>query len=260
MNLNFEKWHGNGNDFVIVDSIKKKIRMDANKIVKISDRNKGIGFDQLIQVCLPTRANQNFFIKFYNADGSEAGMCLNGIRCASQYIWNNKFAPKGVINIQTKSKNIICLPKKKNKVQVFIDSPKIITKKILNEKLKKNIKENFLLLNIGNNHLCIKLKSIKKINLIAMYDNLKSIIEDYDINLSIFSKNSEFIQIRTYENGVGETLSCGSASLCVASHYLTKKNKIIIKSIGGELDFQKENHSILITGPTNFIYRGNLNE
>ena len=65
------------------------------------------GFDQLINVCLPTLASSNFFLKFYNSDGSEAGMCLNGIRCASKYIWQNNFAPKGKINIQTKSKNII---------------------------------------------------------------------------------------------------------------------------------------------------------
>ena len=77
MSLNFEKWHGNGNDFIIVNSIECELKITRKKITKISDRNIGIGFDQLIKIDLPTKPNHDFFIRFFNADGSEAGMCLN---------------------------------------------------------------------------------------------------------------------------------------------------------------------------------------
>ena len=80
-----------------------------------------------------------------------------------------------------------------------------------------------------------------------------------DINLSIFKKDGSSIDIRTYENGVGETLSCGSAALCVASYFL--KDKLLkIRSIGGELVFKKNKNGILMAGPASFIYRGNISD
>ena len=84
--VNFEKWHGNGNDFVIINSIDKKIRITKTFIKKTANRNKGIGFDQLIFVTLPTKESHDFFIRLFNSDGSEAGMCMNGIRLSLIHI------------------------------------------------------------------------------------------------------------------------------------------------------------------------------
>ena len=259
MGLNFEKWHGNGNDFIIINSIENELKITRNKIIKISDRNTGIGFDQLIKIDLPTKPNHDFFIRFFNADGSEAGMCLNGIRCAAKYIWNNSFAPIGTVNFQTKTKNIVCEPKARKMIQVHIEPPDKIEHKSLYNKLKNKGVNNFFISNIGNNHLCIKMKSIKKIDLNEIYKNLEGIIKELDINLSIFKKDGGSIDIRTYENGVGETLSCGSAALCVASYSL--KDKLLrIRSIGGELVFKKNKNGILMSGPASFIYRGNISD
>ena len=81
------------------------------------------------------------------------------------------------------------------------------------------------------------------------------------MNLSIFKKTKNIIDLRTYENGVGETLSCGSASLCVASNFLLKKDDLItVKTFGGEIIFKKIKDAILMKGPTTFIYKGNINE
>ena len=259
MGLNFEKWHGNGNDFIIINSIEDELKITRNKIIKISDRNIGIGFDQLIKIDLPTKPNKDFFIRFFNADGSEAGMCLNGIRCAAKYIWNNSFAPIGTVNFQTKTKNIVCEPKARKMIQVHIEPPDKIEHKSLYNKLKNKGVNNFFISNIGNNHLCIKMNSIKKIDLNEIYKNLEGIIKELDINLSIFKKDGGSIDIRTYENGVGETLSCGSAALCVASYFL--KDKLLrIRSIGGELVFKKNKNGILMSGPASFIYRGNISD
>ena len=91
------------------------------------------------------------------------------------------------------------------------------------------------------------------------HKNLEAIIKELDINLSILKKDGNSIDIRTYENGVGETLSCGSAALCVASYFL--KDKLLkIRSIGGELVFKKNKNGILMVGPASFIYRGNISD
>jgi len=257
--IEFEKWHGNGNDFVIVNSIEQELKIKKSFIKKISDRNKGIGFDQLIHIGLPTKDQYSFFVRFYNSDGSEAGMCLNGIRCAASYIWKNKFMPISNILVQTKYMDLECIPKLKGKVSVLVNLPSSIQDKNLEQKINKKIKRKFFLSNIGNNHLCIELPSIEKVDLDSIYQELYKIIKDLDINLSIFSKSKEDIHIRTYENGTGETLSCGSAALCVASKSLTR-NKVKVISMGGELSFKANKNGILMTGPSNFIYQGATNE
>jgi len=91
---NFDKMHGSGNDFVVINSIEKKLVLKKSLIKKLSDRNSGIGFDQLILINVPTKDNHDFAVKFFNADGGEASMCLNGIRSAASYIWRHNFAPK----------------------------------------------------------------------------------------------------------------------------------------------------------------------
>ena len=98
------------------------------------------------------------------------------------------------------------------------------------------------------------------LDLDQLYEQLRKIIKPYKINLSVYKKSSNNnVQIRTYENGVGETLSCGSAALCVASYFL--KDKLLkIRSIGGELVFKKNKNGILMVGPASFIYRGNISD
>ena len=259
--ISFEKWHGNGNDFVIINSIEQEIKLKKSFIRNIADRNKGIGFDQLIHVCLPTKDNKDFFVRFYNCDGSEAGMCLNGIRCASRYLWKNAFTPLKNIKIQTKTKNLLCSPTSKNSASVLVDYPIYNNKIDLFKKIKKKVKKEFFLSNIGNNHLCINMDSIEKVDLNLIYKDLEKLIKKFDINLSIYKKRKASIDIRTYENGVGETLSCGSASLSVASHYLNKGfQSIKVSSMGGDLTFRDVKDGILMTGPTSFSYEGNVNE
>ena len=148
----------------------------------------GVGFDQLIHIGLPTKDNHDFFVKFYNADGSEAGICLNGIRCASSYVWKKSLAPKREINLRTKHMNIKCSPKGDNQVSALIRRPCKIDNQLLDKKLKKIISDDIFLSNIGNNHLCIKMRSIDKINLIKIYDKLPVSLKKIAINLSIYKK------------------------------------------------------------------------
>ena len=260
MSLNFEKWHGNGNDFVIINSVEQNIKLKKSFIKKISDRNKGIGFDQLIVITLPTKYNYDFFVRFYNSDSSEAGMCLNGIRCASSYIWKNSLAPIKKIFFKTKYIDIKCSPGNNKDVSVIINKPKEIENITLKKKLDKVLKNNYFLINVGNNHLGISMKSIEKFNLGKLYSELEKLIKKLELNLSIFSIKDGFVRIRTFENGVGETLSCGSASLCVASYILSKKDKVKVRSMGGDLKFINHRDGILMSGPTNYIYKGNVDE
>ena len=91
----------------------------------------------------------------------------------------------------------------------------------------------------------------------GFYINLEKLIKPFGFNLSIYKVSKNIAEMRTYENGVGETFSCGSAALAVTS--LCIKNKFKTISPGGELNFIKKNNAnIEMMGPAKYIYSGNI--
>ena len=158
--INFDKMHGNGNDLIVINTIENTHKLSKSKIKKLSDRNFGIGFDQVISIGPPTRDSFDFSIRFFNADGGEASMCLNGIRCAASYVWRNNFAPKKSISFKTKSRHVLCEPFN-NQVKVLLEKPSAYIDPKLHSKLAKLISDKFHLVDAGNMHLCIKSSSIK---------------------------------------------------------------------------------------------------
>src|SRR4051812_9441207 len=81
----FTKLHGLGNDFVLLDFRRRKFPLSKNTIRKIADRNRGVGFDQLL--LLKSAASAHAKLEIYNADASRAEMCGNGLRAAALYLW-----------------------------------------------------------------------------------------------------------------------------------------------------------------------------
>lgn len=86
MELLFEKYNGLGNDFIILSQ-----EIEKEKIIKLCDRKFGIGADGLIVL---QKKDENYFMKFFNQDGSIASMCGNGIRCYAHYLYNKELIKK----------------------------------------------------------------------------------------------------------------------------------------------------------------------
>src|SRR5260221_5911540 len=96
----FTKMHGIGNDYIYVDCITDPLKVDAHQLaIKISDRHFGVGADGVILICPSERADAR--MRMFNADGSEAEMCGNGIRCVAKYVYDHGIAKKPVLNIET---------------------------------------------------------------------------------------------------------------------------------------------------------------
>ena len=260
--LKFHKYHGNGNDFIIINKNKSDIKITKSFVAKAADRNNGIGFDQLIVVS-KSNNKPDFKIDFYNADGSMADMCLNGIRCAAEYIWSNKLSKKKILNLVVKSKSILCEKHEKHKglIECVLDLPRTYDNVKLEKQLAKYLKpEVYSLIEVGNLHLCINKRGIKTLDLGQLYEQLRKIIKPYKINLSVYKKSSNNnVEIRTYENGAGETLSCGSASASVAFLNTKELNKPInILSKGGKLEFNVKENTITMSGPATFVFSGEI--
>ncbi|MEM9944274.1 MAG: diaminopimelate epimerase, partial [Planctomycetota bacterium] len=100
--MQFTKMHGAGNDYVYLDCFHQAIpNSPAELAIKLADRNKGIGGDGLILICPSRHDGVDAQMRMFNADGSEAEMCGNGIRCVAKYVFDHGIAAKNHLKIET---------------------------------------------------------------------------------------------------------------------------------------------------------------
>ena len=236
MKTKYTKMQSNGNDFLITE--------DSNLIEKtaeLSDRIKNIGFDQLLYFqngAMPE-------LRVFNADGSEANNCVNGLRCiAFLYDLKNTY-------IQIKSKRFL-VNKTSNGATVKGELPKV-------EKIR-----DYFVIKFGNNHIAKSCVNIDGFKLQEEYEKIKTskpYNEIKDFNMSVFKICEDIIKIRTYENGTGETLSCGSATISVA-YALSKElnsNELVVSSRGGDTIVRILNDGVISDASAEIIREGFLN-
>jgi diaminopimelate epimerase len=249
--------HGNGNDFIVLENLTKTNLLSKSQIIKMGDRKKGLGFDQLITINPPKNSEHDFYIKFFNSDGSEADMCMNGVRSVGAFIWEAGLAPKKLLLLSTKSKPVLVEPSKNKKVKVVLDFPtqENIPKSEARFIEKFGIKK-YKFVNAGNKHLIIKTKRVFSYDLDLLCSSLRKRKFFTDVNISLFSKHAKNLELRTNEAGAGETLSCGSASAATASFNINNKRYLKIISAGGELSLRKINDKLEMIGPAEFVCEG----
>ena len=233
MKTNYTKMQSNGNDFLITEDSSL-----IEKTVELSDRIKNIGFDQLLYFqngAMPE-------LRVFNADGSEANNCVNGLRCvAFLYDLKNTY-------IQIKSKRFL-VNKTSNGATVKGELPKV-------EKIR-----DYFVIKFGNNHIAKSCENIDRFKLHEEYKKIrttKPYNEIKDFNMSVFKICEDIIRIRTYENGTGETLSCGSATMSVA-YALSKElnsNELVVSSRGGDTIVRILDDGVISDASTEIIRDG----
>src|SRR5262245_21470499 len=98
--MHFTKMHGAGNDYVYIDCFRQPLPKDPPALSSaVSDRHMGIGSDGLILICPSDKADAR--MRMYNADGSEAEMCGNGVRCIAKYLYDHGIVRKPSISLET---------------------------------------------------------------------------------------------------------------------------------------------------------------
>ena len=255
--LKFKKMHGNGNDFIIIENLTQMHALSKSQIIKMGDRKKGLGFDQLITINPPINSQHDFYVKFYNSDGSEADMCMNGVRSVGAFLWEAQLAPKKSLLLGTKSKPVLIKPTGSKKVKIILDYP--VQKEVSKAEaqfLDKCGLKKYKFIDAGNKHLIIETKKVFSFDLDGLALKLRKRNFLKDVNISLFSKHSEKLELRTNEAGAGETLSCGSASAATASFNINDGLPLRIISAGGQLSLRKINDKLEMTGPAEFICEG----
>lgn len=203
MNLLFEKWEGSGNDFVLLK--QKEEEIDQELVRKLCHRRYGIGADGVLIV----QDTSFFSFSIYNADGSRAAMCGNGLRCVAGYLLSKHNLRKALIHSDDMIHECFW---QKDLVAVEIRVPKEIHTL---PDLKKNCMQAFLI-NSGVPHLILLSQKIPA-NWIDQARTLRHhpLLGKEGANVSFVDMQQRFI--RTYERGVeAETYSCGTAAVAAA--------------------------------------------
>lgn len=275
MKIQFSKYHGIKNDYVLIDEIKTKIKLAKKDIINILDRRGGIGADGLILMCLSKKAD--FMMRIFNADGSEAEMCGNGIRCLAKFALDEKFLNAKSFSIETKAgiKHIEVLENCTESAVVKVDMGEPILERekipVRTNQHPQNLKitvdkKTFsaVAVSIGNPHCVIFVDDVDRFDV----NRYGQIVEGH----KIFPRrtNCEFVEVvnkklvkqRTYERGVGETYACGTGACAVCVAAVLKNfcnNKITVKLLGGNLTVEWLNFkNIFITGKAKKIFEGSF--
>lgn len=271
--IKFQKFQGTGNDFIIFNESDLNIKDYSLLAKRVCDRNFGIGADGMIITSESTKADIK--MKFYNADGSIASMCGNGIRCFSKFVYENGLVSNKKFTVETLAgimrPEVILENNEVSFVEVNLGKPVFVSNEIpIGKENKYFIDEeinvqgtNFKIssLVVGTIHTVVFIEDFNDINIKEIGYSIEH-NEIFPIKTNVnFCKviDEENIEVITWEKGVGITLACGTgaASSAVISSLLKGCNKKVnVKVLGGNLTIEQKNDEIFMVGPANFICRG----
>lgn len=277
--IEFSKLDGQGNDFILIDSFTDNIELSSIQIASMCDRHFGIGADGLILV--KKSNNSDFYMDYYNQDGSKAEMCGNGIRCMSKFIHDMRLSTSDKFSIGTLAgKKVIELDLSNGYVgNVKVDmGPPIFNPEDIPVDLKGgevfghrlNTPEKDFLINcisMGNPHCIVYLEENDDLEKIPL-NTWGPLLEEH----SFFPNktNVEFVKVlsgsvikmRVWERGVGETMACGTGACAVAVSALKLKKiagtMVKVKVPGGILDiaWKGSTSSVFLEGEVEHSFHG----
>ena len=281
-NISFEKYQGNGNDFVIIDSRGNEFYKNykTNKkfdIKKICNRQFGVGADGVIFIEEPNEDNYAKMIIF-NSDGSEAQMCGNGIRCLVEYLHVNDLINNENIEYKIETKAGLKIAKYINdeitvKMGVPIlecqNIPTTIEKKInsipSHEFIEKDFNNMGYSVGMGNPHLIFFVEDIESIVLSRLgpiFEKNELFPEKTNVHFCQIL-NRDNIKVKVWERGAGPTLACGTGACAihVAAYKLGLCNSQTIVTLPGgnlKIDWSKDDCEVMMTGNAKKVFSGSM--
>ncbi len=258
MKINFSKYNGAGNDFIVIDDRGNKINNNSSLIEQLCNRNFGIGGDGLILI--KESKSTDFEILHYTSDGNLGSLCGNGSRCGVLFAYKNKIIDK---------KTIFDAFDGIHKAEI-VDDDLVKMEMKINSDIIEN--EYGIWVDTGSPHLVIEKDNADKldVNLLGSSIRYNDYYKEEGVNVNFVEKiTNESFKIRTYERGVeSETLACGTGSTAsaIGMNYLGKSDSknITMKCRGGELkvEFNSKDDlftNISITGPAKLVFEGQIN-
>ncbi len=274
--MRFTKMHGAGNDYVFVDCFRNAMPHDPAGLSRaISDRHFGVGSDGLILICPSTQADAR--MRMFNADGSEAEMCGNGIRCVAKFLYDHGLVRKPSLTVET-GRGVLTLDLEieagcVHQVRVDMGKPILEASRIpttlpgeppLEAPLR--VAEQTLrvtCISLGNPHCVIFVDTLSDDLVLGLGPK----IEQHPTfprrtNVEFVRVNGpEEVTVRVWERGSGETLACGTGASAVAvAGVLTghTQRRLIAHLLGGDLrlHWSETDDHVYMTGPAVEVFSG----
>ena len=257
--MKFTKMQGLGNDYLyIYGEVPENVFSLAKKY---SDRHFGVGSDGLIYIS-PSRV-ADFKMRIFNADGSEAKMCGNGIRCVGKYVYEKGYTDKTELTVETlsgiKTLNLTVVYGKVKTVSVDMGKT-IVQDEITLTAADKDFTATPV--SVGNPHLVVFTDGVENFPI----EKYGKILEKHPsfpdgVNVEFAEIKDGYIRMRVWERGSGITLACGTGACASVSAAvkkgLVKENEFItVKLDGGELQIKYTDDNITMTGGAEFVAEG----
>jgi diaminopimelate epimerase len=273
--MNFWKMHGLGNDYVVVDNRDEKISAaEASKLAKkLCERRFSVGADGLLLVSNSSKSDVK--MRIFNADGSEAEMCGNGIRCFAKYCYENGITTKTEFSVETLAglKRVWLIVEKGEVKLVRVDmgAPNWERSALPMEGTGTCVNEDLMVddevykvtcLSMGNPHCVIFVENVDEFPVQyvgPIIENDEAFPKRTNVGFVQVLSRTE-LKVRVWERGCGETLACGTgtcAAVAAANRLGKVGNRVTAHVLGGDLIVDVA-QSLFLNGPAEKVFEGKL--
>lgn len=275
--MKFTKMHGCGNDYIYINGFEEIAEHKPEAVVRMSDRHFGIGGDGVIFINPSKKAD--FEMEMYNADGSRAEMCGNGIRCVGKFVYDKGLTDKKKITVESfgevKQLDLYVQEGKVLTVTVDMGAPELRAEKIpvisaqkevIHEEIEVEGQIYYMTaVSMGNPHAVIFVEELADMDVSKIGPKFEHHTRFPNrINtefVKIIDRNN--IEMRVWERGTGETLACGTGCCAAAAACILNgltETKVTVKLLGGSLHicWDRDRNTILMSGPAETVFEGNI--
>ncbi len=270
----FTKMHGLGNDFIVMDGRQSPVQLNAAQAQYLADRRFGVGCDQILLIEQARNADEDFFFRIFNADGSEAEQCGNGVRCVARWLAERTPNVGARLRLGSQGAVVQATLLDAGQVRVNLAVPRFAPGEIPFDTDAQaasyplhvdGVKYEIGALSLGNPHAVLRVANIEQ----APVATLGPQIETH----SRFPQraNAGFLQVvergagrlRVWERGVGETLACGTgaAAAAVWGRLMGWFDETVTLHLPGGalvLSWQGAGQPVWMTGPAETVFEGTL--
>jgi diaminopimelate epimerase len=274
--INFQKMHGLGNDFILLNHLDPS-EYDLGKLaVKICHRQLGIGADGIVLVLPSDKADIR--MRIVNSDGSEPNMCGNAIRCFAKYVYDHKIITKTKFTVETFAGLIVPeLTIEDGNVKLVkvnmgnplfkpVDIPMICEKeKVIGEPLQvgnDTYQITSMLMSVP--HTMVFVDDVESMDIITVGKQIEKhprFLKGTNVNF-VQVINDKEVKLRTWERGAGSTLACGTGSCATAVasclNQKTGRNVVVHVTVGDLIIDWKEDNFVYMTGPAENVFSGQI--
>lgn len=272
--VSFTKAVALGNDFVILDARESSLSLTTEQICQLANRRQGVGCDQLIVILPPTEFQAHIRLKFYNADGSEAGACGNGARCVARLIMESEKLDELAIQTPGATCHASWVKEERGEeaqISLTLGKPlfdwnhiPLACPEALRDVPYHAIAS--LCVNVGNPHAIFFVDDVDDIPLARIgpqIENHHAFPERVNAGFAQIIKG-DTLRLRVWERGAGYTMACGTgacAAAVAAIHLklVSSQSPLRIIQEGGEILVDwREDHPITMIGPAQIKFHGEI--